>query len=239
MSAIPSFAEIEIVGRDAASFLHSQLANDVSGLALGQWRFGSYCQVDGRVQALLLCARLAADRFRLLLPQDNCAEVEKRLQLYKVRAQCTLRSTPVAITADLPPVGEALSSEHAAGGTRYQCGAFDWHVQARPRQLESPLPDPLWSQQISLGIPWLKAAVSGRFLPAMLALERLQAFSLKKGCYPGQEILARTPCPLLLAIPIAMPAEKDFVPRTSLQLVGPKRSEAQLLNAGRLLSPKP
>jgi len=42
-----------------------------------------------------------------------------------------------------------------------------------------------------------------------------------------------------LAIPIAMPAEKDFVPRTSLQLVGPNRSEAQLLNAGRLLSPKP
>jgi len=42
-----------------------------------------------------------------------------------------------------------------------------------------------------------------------------------------------------LAIPIAMPAEKDFVPRTSLQLVGPKRSEAQLLNAGRLLSSKP
>jgi amidase len=42
-----------------------------------------------------------------------------------------------------------------------------------------------------------------------------------------------------LAIPIAMPAEKDFVPRTSLQLVGPNRSEAQLLNAGRLLSSKP
>ena len=42
-----------------------------------------------------------------------------------------------------------------------------------------------------------------------------------------------------LAIPIAMPAEKDFVPRTSLQLVGPNRSEAQLINAGRLLSTKP
>lgn len=181
MSAIPSFAEIEVRGRDAASYLHAQLANDIQAIEPGQWRFGSYCQVDGRVQSLMLCARIEPDIFRLLLPEDNAAEVEKRLTMYKVRAQCTIRSTPVSI-----------SHEPGPGGARYRCGAFDWHVHAHPERIDSPLPESLWTQQISLGLPWLKASVSGKFLPPMLALERLVAFTLKKGCYPGQEILART-----------------------------------------------
>lgn len=181
MSAIPSFAEIEVRGRDAASYLHAQLANDIQAIEPGRWRFGSYCQVDGRVQSLLLCARIEPDVFRLLLPEDNASAVEKRLAMYKVRAQCTIQSTPVAI-----------SHEPIAGGTHYRCGAFDWHAGAHPERIDSPLPEPLWTQQVSLGVPWLKAAVSGRFLPPMLALERLAAFTLKKGCYPGQEILART-----------------------------------------------
>ncbi len=181
MSSIPSFAEIEVRGRDAASYLHGQLANDVQAIAPGQWRFGSYCQVDGRVQALLLCARIEQDVFRLLLPEDNASEVEKRLAMYKVRAQCTIRSTPVAIGDQPHP-----------GSTRYRCDAFDWYASAHPEHIDTPLPESLWTQQISLGIPWLKAAVSGKFLPPMLALERLVAFTLKKGCYPGQEILART-----------------------------------------------
>ena len=179
MNSTPSFAEIEIRGRDAGSFLHSQLASEVAGLAPGQWRFGSYCQVDGRVQSLLMCARLEAECFRLLLPEDNCAEVVQRLLRFRIRAKCEISSEPVSIAAGMN------------GARSYACADFNWEI--RTRESDRPaLPQSLWSAQITLGVPWLTAPVAGKFMPVMLALERLQAFSLRKGCYPGQEILART-----------------------------------------------
>ncbi|MBK9656282.1 MAG: tRNA-modifying protein YgfZ [Rhodanobacteraceae bacterium] len=49
-----------------------------------------------------------------------------------------------------------------------------------------------WERQLELDIPWIVAATSERFLPQMLGLQRLQAFSLRKGCFPGQEVVART-----------------------------------------------
>jgi folate-binding protein YgfZ len=181
MTHAPSFAEIEVRGSDAATYLQSQLANDVRDLNPGQWSFGSYCLVDGRVQSLFLCARVDADAFRLLLPQDNAPEVEQRLLRYKVRARCTVATTPVTIAA--APVDSSVN---------FSCAAFDWHVGPRDPDATCELPDELWDAQLALGIPWLTAPVGGKFLPTMLALERLQAFSLKKGCFPGQEIVART-----------------------------------------------
>jgi folate-binding protein YgfZ len=181
MTTTPRFAEIEVVGPDARSFLHSQLANDVRAIEPEQWRFGSYCAADGRVQALLMVACESAEHWRLLLPADLTAAVTDRLQRYRLRARCTIATTEVAIDASrgasTGPVGS------------YACDAYTWHCAGGS---SAPLPLQLWTQQLQLGIPWIVAATSERFLPQMLALERLQAYSLRKGCFPGQEIVART-----------------------------------------------
>lgn len=180
MMTPPSFAEIEVEGADAATFLHSQLANDVRGIDLGQWRFGSYCAPDGRVQAVMMIARHGLERWRLLLPADLAPGVALRLQRYRLRARCTISSNRVGLgSTDAAPMASA----------RYQCAAF---TLATSTGSEAPMPPGLWSQQLELGIPWIVAATSERFLPQMLALERLQAFSLRKGCFPGQEVVART-----------------------------------------------
>lgn len=176
----PSFAEIVVEGADAGSFLHSQLANDVRSVDVGQWRYGSYCVPDGRVQALLMIARPGAEHFRLLLPSDVTAGVVSRLQRFRLRSRCT-------ITTD--SIGFAVPEETSPMPARYQSPAFTLGVNAGGDQ---PMPVALWRQQLDLGIPWILAATSERFLPQVLGLERLQAFSLRKGCFPGQEVVART-----------------------------------------------
>jgi folate-binding protein YgfZ len=180
MTTSPTFAEIRVNGADATSFLHSQLANDIRAIEPLQWNFGSYCAADGRVQALMLVARESVESWRLLLPADLSLAVASRLQRYRLRARCTIDSTDVAINAD--------DGDNGADAA-YRCECFGWNVTTGS---PAPMPPLLWAQQLQLGIPWLVAASSERFLPQMLALERLQAYSLRKGCFPGQEIIART-----------------------------------------------
>lgn len=180
MMTPPNFAEIEVEGPDARSFLHGQFANDVYSIETGQWRYGSYCVPDGRVQALFMIARPSPEHWRLLLPADVAAVVATRLMRYRLRSRCTITSRNVGL-------GPAESAPATAAS--YECTAFTLAVDASSDQ---PLPPALWMQQLELGIPWIVAATSERFLPQMLALERLGAFSLRKGCFPGQEVVART-----------------------------------------------
>ncbi len=183
----PRFAEILVHGSDAAAFLHSQLTSDVKTLAVDECQFSGYCGADGRVQALLLLARTGPDEFRLLLPEPLAQPVLQRLQRYRLRARCTLAAAVVEIAAD------RADSAPSTGTRLWQHAGFCWRVQVRPAEPGlSPLPAALWDQQVALGIPWLLPATSEHFLPQMLGFDRLQAFSLRKGCYPGQEVIART-----------------------------------------------
>jgi len=180
MMTPPRFAEIEVEGADAGSFLHAQLANDVRSIDVGQWRYGSYCVPDGRVQAVFMIARRSAEQWRLLLPADMAEVVVTRLQRFRLRSRCVITSGSVGIG----PAGMAASAL-----ARYECSAFALAVAAGDAE---PMAPSLWAQQVELGIPWIVAASSERFLPQMLGLERLRAFSLRKGCFPGQEVVART-----------------------------------------------
>ena len=119
MTTPPSFAEIDVQGPDAETFLQGQLANDVSGIEQGRWRYGCYCVPDGRVQALLMIARPGVQQWRLLLPADVAAAVTLRLQRYKLRARCTISSHEVvADHGDPAPDNRA----------RYRCAAFELAV---------------------------------------------------------------------------------------------------------------
>lgn len=180
MTTPPSFAEIDVQGPDAETFLQGQLANDVSSIEQGRWRYGCYCVPDGRVQALLMIARPGVQQWRLLLPADVALAVTLRLQRYKLRARCTISSHEVVADHGNP------AAENSAS---YRCAAFELTVAAGS---VAPMSSSAWARQRELDIPWIVAATSERFLPQMLGLQRLQAFSLRKGCFPGQEVVART-----------------------------------------------
>lgn len=180
MITAPRFALLDVNGADAASFLHSQLAADVRELASGHWRFACYCEPDGRVQALMLLARLSDQQFHLLLPLDLAEPVLDRLIRYRLRARCTLNRHALALRSS------AADADYSLQGS-----GFSAHAQIVEADMAHTEPE-LWNRQMDLGQAWLTQASSGLFLPQMLGYAEIGAFSLRKGCFPGQEIVART-----------------------------------------------
>ena len=153
---------IRIDGADAAGFLHGQFTTDVTGLAPGQAGLSAWCDPKGRVIANFILARLD-EVFWLLLPGALKEAFSKRLKMYVMRA-------------DVNIVDAGVETEKIPELPTYPSG-----IDA----------DALETTSIRQGIPWLNPETSGRFLPQELNLDHLDAVSFTKGCYPGQEIIAR------------------------------------------------
>ena len=153
---------IRIDGADAAGFLHGQFTTDVTGLVPGQAGLSAWCDPKGRVIASFILARLD-EVFWLLLPGALKEAFSKRLKMYVMRADVNIVDTGIE-TEEIP------------------------ELPAYPSGIDS---EALEMTSIRQGIPWLRPETSGRFLPQELNLDHLDAVSFTKGCYPGQEIIAR------------------------------------------------
>ena len=162
LSLLESHQVLAVAGPDAEAFLQAQLMNDVRLLAPGQWHWSGWLSAKGRVIALMALVRTAPDRFLMVLPDFPADEMRMRLQRYVFRSKLVL----------------------AVPGWR--CAAQFDDVEAVPGEER-------WLDlDLAHGLPRLPAEGVEAWTPQMLSLERLRAFSLKKGCYPGQEIVART-----------------------------------------------
>lgn len=201
--ALAGFGVVEVQGRDAAAFLQSQAMNDVAALAAGRWQWNGLLTAKGRVIALFALARVDDSRFLLVLPDTDAAELVAHLRRFVFRSKLTLdpapawvaASGPAAASADPgaiagdPDLGFALDMS-GEGGSRWLWLMSPSHPALAPPDPDS---DAAWrDQDIAHGLPRLAVGQREAFTPQMLSLERLGAFSLKKGCYPGQEIVART-----------------------------------------------
>lgn len=156
------FTTIKIDGADAAGFLHGQFTTDVTGLASGRAGLSAWCDPKGRVIATFILARLNGT-FWLLLPEILKDTFLKRLKMYVLRAKVNIVDASTE-TGNLPELPAYISAMDGC----------DWQTTF-----------------IRQGIPWISPATSGRFLPQELNLDHLDALSYTKGCYPGQEIIAR------------------------------------------------
>lgn len=200
--ALTGFGVLEVQGVDAAAFLQAQCMNDVAALSPGHWHWSGWLTPKGRVIALFALLRVAADRFWLVLPDFPASELQSRLQRYVFRSKLTLSIAPVLAAAGpeagTPSLGQALGD--AAQGL-----ALDFGGQGGTRTLWLlPVSDPAlapadadtdrqwFAADLAHGLPRLPADAVEAWTPQMLSLGRLSAFSLRKGCYPGQEIVART-----------------------------------------------
>ena len=162
ISDLPGFlTPIRIEGADAAGFLHGQFTTDVTGLAAGQAGLSAWCDHKGRVITTFILARLD-DAFLLLLPGTVKEAFVKRLKMFVLRAEVQVVDAG-AETEIIPSVPRLPGMDEDASETAF----------------------------IRQGIPLLHPATSGRFLPQELNLDNLDAVSFSKGCYPGQEIVAR------------------------------------------------
>jgi tRNA-modifying protein YgfZ len=190
-------------GRDAVAFAQSQFMNDVAALAEGGWQWNGWLTPKGRVIALFALIRIDADTLWLLLPDADPGTLAERLRRFVFRSKVTL-----TVRDDLLAEGKSSASLLASGS--HWAGAVETAVELdisgeggeralriAPAQAEPTIAntDALlqWKRlDLEHGWPRLDETQREQWTPQQLSLERLKAYSVKKGCYPGQEIVART-----------------------------------------------
>lgn len=202
--SLPSLALIEASGADAPEFLHGQFTNDVLGLEDGKATLSAWCNPKGRVIATFLLCR-SGNRYWLALPQALKAAFLRRLKLYVLRASVNIAVADEGLTL-AGMLGAPAGQSRAAGVFPVVPPAAGLNaglnndlaiVIAAPETLRELRTGPQGNEQawdavnVRRGIPWLEEQTRERFLPQELNLEALGALSYDKGCYPGQEIIAR------------------------------------------------
>jgi folate-binding protein YgfZ len=187
MSATTRDAQtLSIEGPDAVAFAHAQFSSKVSELAVGRWAFGGWLDPQGRVRALFHLARIADDKLLLLLRGGKAADMADALRRFVFRSRVTLHAaSPAALaTGETQPLHDVrIEGETISLG----CGSHALRIV--PSTMSG---DAAWrTMQLRLGWPWLPDEALDKWVAPMLSLQRLQAVAVDKGCYPGQEIVAR------------------------------------------------
>ncbi|RDU99308.1 YgfZ/GcvT domain-containing protein [Trinickia dinghuensis] len=217
---LDQFGVIDAIGDDAASFLHGQLTNDVQHLDAASARLSGYCSPKGRLLASMLAWRVA-DTIRLLVSKELTAAVQKRLSMFVLRAKAKLADAtesvaivgfagdvraPLSRLFDaLPdgvhvhvagPAGSLIRVPDAVSRPRYLWIGPKALVQERLAVLEGELvraSPAVWDWlDIHAGEPRITQGVLEQFVPQMINFDVIGGINFRKGCYPGQEVVARS-----------------------------------------------
>lgn len=183
-SSIPA-ETLVIEGPDAIAFAQSQFTVSVAAIKPSEWQFSAWLDAQGRVRYFFHLARLAPNRLLLLLRGGHAGAMKDELSRFVFRAKLSVHadSSLALATGDALPLHEVHTLESV---TRLGCGD---HSLALSNDANADMRR--HSLQIAAGWPWLPETLLGSCLPPALSLHRLHAVSLDKGCYPGQEIVAR------------------------------------------------
>ena len=204
-------------GDDTATFLQGQLTNDVRALHADTAQWNGYCNPKGRLLGNFLVWRQGED-YCLQLSGDILPGVLKRLSMFILRAKVQARDASdetvrlvvagkeaeAAVRTAMGTVPEAalrtLSGEAGqvirVGADKFVLSVAPWRatdVWQALRHSATPVGAPVWDWlRLNAGIPMIVAATQEQFVPQMVNLEAIGGVSFQKGCYPGQEIVARS-----------------------------------------------
>jgi len=186
---------LAVTGADARAFLHAQLTNDIANLAPDRAALAGWCTAKGRLLASLLVIP-RGEGFLLQLARDLAPAIAKRLSMYVLRSKVKVADQSDAWAqygvwdAGLKLAGVAWEGDVVT--VRVDDGRF---LRIGPAGKFSPAvtkPEEAWTlEEIRAGRPLISAATQDRFVPQMVNFEALGAVSFQKGCYPGQEVVAR------------------------------------------------
>ncbi|HUT41826.1 MAG TPA: folate-binding protein [Gammaproteobacteria bacterium] len=210
---------IAVHGSDAGTFLQSQLSNDIRALDEGRSQLNAFCTPKGRMLGLMRIFR-TDDGYYLRLPADTLEAVLQRLRLYVLRSNVTLEDASdnflrigiSGMDADNEIRGiagacpDTVNSVARAGPlTVIRVPAAEPRFEVYASSLQAaqtlwdalnvrgaPVGEPVWRLlEIRNGLPVVFTATAELFVPQMANLQLVDGVSFKKGCYPGQEIVAR------------------------------------------------
>lgn len=215
------WAVLRVSGDDAAAFLHGQLSSDVQALEPGDGQYWSYNSPKGRMLANGVLWRAPAQQqestFTLLIADDLADSIRRRLSMFVLRARVAIEdATPRSTLIGIAGAGCAEAAREAFGVAPapgrahvFGNGAQAFALPDRRIAIVAPLAEGPVLQAalarhaavagndawrwfgIAAGVPWITAVTSDLFVPQTANWDLLGGVSFRKGCYPGQEIIAR------------------------------------------------
>ena len=217
LATLDHYGIIRVSGTDAKSFIQAQLSNDVNLLDDHHGQFSAYCNPKGRMLAQFLVIPYQSG-FLLLLSHEILAKTLARLRMFVLRSAVTVEDR-TDLMACLGLIGNAVATDLATkypdlpqedyATTQHEQNLFIKIPAPIPRYLviaELDSARQLWTglagfkhasasvwlwTDIQAGLPSIWASTVEEFVPQMMNLELIGGVSFKKGCYPGQEIVAR------------------------------------------------
>jgi len=215
------WAALRVAGDDAIAFLHAQLSSDVQSLRAGEGQYWSFNSPKGRMLANGVLWRAPSGHVdnatTLLLAADLVDTIRRRLAMFVLRAKVTIddvsgASTLIGIAGDASAEAarEAFGISPAPGRAAPFAGgaqAFmlpDRRIVVVAPHAEGPMLQAALARHVTsvgndewrrfgvvAGVPWITAATTDLFVPQTANLDLIGGVSFTKGCYPGQEIVAR------------------------------------------------
>lgn len=207
---------LRISGEDAQTFLQGQLTNDIRQVNRNRGQYSGYCSPKGRMLAGFLVWQ--GGDYYLQLAGELCANIHKRLSMFVLRAKVKISDASEELmrfglsgsaAADalrklaVEPPQDVMAVAHFDGCSAIRLPGGRFEIFATPEQAPrlwqelapvcTPAGAPCWDWlEIRAGIPLITSATQEHFVPQMLNFELLGGISFNKGCYTGQEIVART-----------------------------------------------
>jgi folate-binding protein YgfZ len=203
IAPLSRYGLLSVSGDDAREFLHAQLTNDIENLPSSRAALAGWCSAKGRLLASFLVIP-AAPGFLLQLSLDLVPGVVKRLSMFVLRSKVKIADESgqwhqFGVWGDGVPgldvPGEALGVAEKGSVIAVRAANARFLVLSRDPALfagATPVLESLWTlDEIRAGRALISAATQDQFVPQMVNYDTLGAVNFQKGCYPGQEIVAR------------------------------------------------
>jgi folate-binding protein YgfZ len=207
VAALTHLGVLAVSGADAETFLHSQLTNDAQNLSLGAMHLGGYCSPKGRLLTTLLIWK-SNEGVMLVMPRELLPGIQRRLQMFVLRSKVTIAdvSEQIVLIGAAAPDTQEIGFSDAAGlnavwpsAAGLQRALWMGPVESAMRLWEtlstklSPMNASHWRWlDIRAGLPMVVEATREQFVPQMVNFDLIGGVNFRKGCYPGQEIVARS-----------------------------------------------
>jgi folate-binding protein YgfZ len=194
---------LSVSGNDAREFLHAQLTNDIENLPSSRAALAGWCSAKGRLLASFLVIP-TAQGFLLQLSRDLVPAVVKRLSMFVLRSKVKIADESdqwhqFGVWGDgvsgIDVPRDALGAAQKGSVLAVRAGDGRFLVLSKepvPFEAAKPVPESRWTlDEIRAGRALFSAATQDQFVPQMVNFDTLGAVNFQKGCYPGQEIVAR------------------------------------------------
>jgi len=189
---------IHINGPDSESFLQNLFTNNILNLPLGSEHLSGFCSPKGRLLASFWVSHSSKENYDLWISKDIAPEFVKKLLMYKLRSkvEITLLDPSLQIYGEVSNVPFKTTSNKMCNlpAVLHEEIRYNRRVIAEEsNDIEQTQESNVWSiLEVASGIPRITANTKDLFVPQMINFESIGGVDFKKGCYPGQEIVARS-----------------------------------------------